>query len=86
MEQVNELSEVKATYHLTQSFRFGFEIAYAATMVIDLLKGEEAQALIGNEAVVDSITGSFPHGIIIITTLFRSISARKEPALNCFKS
>ncbi len=68
MEQVNELSKVKATYHLTQSFRFGFEIAYAATMAIDLLKGEEKQALIGNESVVDSITGSFPPGNILRLT------------------
>ncbi len=54
---MNELSEVKSTFHLTQSFRFGFEVAYAATMAIDLLKKEGSKALIGNPAVVDTING-----------------------------
>ena len=63
---MNELSEVKSTFHLTQSFRFGFEVAYAATMAINLLKGEETKALIGNPAVVDSINGALPPGNIYI--------------------
>jgi hypothetical protein len=56
------MSTVKATFHLTQSFRFGFEIAYAATMAIDLLKGADRKPVIGNAAVVDTIDGSLPPG------------------------
>ena len=42
--------------------RFGFEIAYAASMVINLLKGAESQALVGNDDVMDTINGSMPPG------------------------
>ncbi|KAJ7370001.1 F-box DNA helicase 1 [Desmophyllum pertusum] len=45
----NALQEVTSThtFYLTQSFRFGPEIAYVASCVLDVLKGVRNKTLVG---------------------------------------
>ena len=38
-----------ATYHLTQSFRFGPEIAFAAACCLEGLKGEDGETIVGGK-------------------------------------
>ncbi len=48
---VNALDMVEAShiYHLTQSFRFGPEIAFAANCVLDTLQKQDRQTLVGGK-------------------------------------
>ena len=48
---VNAMNNLPAThtFYLTQSFRFGPEIAFAAASCLELLKGEKEKTLVGNK-------------------------------------
>jgi len=57
----SNLTTVKATYYLTQSFRFGAEIAFLANSCLSGLIGAEGPVLVGSSKV-DSVTGCPPKG------------------------
>jgi len=57
----SNLTTVRATYYLTQSFRFGAEIAFLANSCLSGLMGAEGPILVGSSKV-DSVTGCPPKG------------------------
>ncbi|CAH3113056.1 unnamed protein product [Pocillopora meandrina] len=64
----NALQEVKGThtFYLTQSFRFGPEIAYVASCVLDVLKGVRNKTLVGG-AKKGSVLGEQSGQLCVIT-------------------
>ncbi|XP_022801523.1 F-box DNA helicase 1-like [Stylophora pistillata] len=64
----NALQEVKGThtFYLTQSFRFGPEIAYVASCVLDVLKGVRNKTLVGG-ANKGSVLGVQSGQVCVIT-------------------
>ena len=76
----SDLTTVKATYYLTQSFRFGAEIAFLANSCLSGLIGAKGPVLVGSSKV-DSVTGCPPkgHGMGTIAVLGRTnLSLFKE--------
>jgi F-box protein 18 (helicase) len=99
---INALSSVEAThtYHLTQSFRFGPRIAYAANCCLDFFQNIEDQTLVGgrkkdfliNRDEIKVLKDFKPIAIISRTNLglfnevVKLICDAKNPPSACFAS
>ena len=57
LKNLDKFADIEQTYYLTQSFRFGPEIAFAATMVIQGLLDEKVNAVTCTGKKKDKITG-----------------------------
>ena len=69
----SSLTTVMATYHLTQSFRFGAEIAFLANCCLSGLLGVDGPVLVGSRDI-DSVTGcpSVKHDVGKVAVLART--------------
>ncbi|CAH1782586.1 unnamed protein product [Owenia fusiformis] len=65
---VNAMERVQAShiFYLTQSFRFGPEVAFAASCILEHLKGEKTKTLVGN-GIPGSVLGESNGQIAIVT-------------------
>ena len=49
VQQHLQQGQVIRTFHLTQSFRFGPEIAYVANLILEFFKEEKTKNIVGKE-------------------------------------